>query len=123
MKTTIKALRTIICEILNEIADWQGPEYESIESFVEYVLDDEVEEYTHNDLTALNRRLNIPTHVIRDQLDDYGLTLVRRAPEKKTRGFNTSSNDRWYGPGSCKTHGGAGLAGDTGRATVMGKTI
>ena len=33
-----------------------------------------------------------------------------REPLRRVRGFRTSSNDRWFGPGSDKMHGGSGGA-------------
>lgn len=103
--------------------DWRGPEYGSVNTFAEFLMDDDRDEFTHEDLGALNQRLRLPVNVIRKELEDIGFKLAVRAPEKKVRGFTTSSNDRWYGPGSLKTHGGAGIDAQTGRATVRGKTV
>jgi len=86
-----------------------APEYKDIPSFVEYCLDDEIEEYTHEDLLALAYRLRQPTRVVRVQLAEYGLKLRERPVERRMRGFRTSSHDRWFGPGSCPTHGGSGF--------------
>lgn len=83
------------------------PEYVSVESFVEFCLDDERDTFSHEDLTVLNYSLRKTVAVLRGELEAYGLRLAARIPPKKTRGFTTSSNDRWFGPGSCKTHGGA----------------
>jgi hypothetical protein len=85
-----------------------APEYESVEAFVEYKMDDEDEEYDHEDLAALNYRLNRPIKEIRSELESFGLKLKGRAAEKKSRGFQSPDHDRWYGPGSDPTHGGGG---------------
>lgn len=105
---------------VHENVEWRAPEYASIEEFAEYMMDDERDEYTHEDLIALNRRLRKPVNLIRKELDSYGFKLATREPEKQTRGFNTSSHDRWFGPGSLKTHGGTGIDPHTGRATTKG---
>lgn len=72
-----------------------APEYESVEAFVEYKIDDEDEEYDHEDLVALNYRLKRPIKEIRSELDSFGLGLKGRASEKKSRGFQSPDNDRW----------------------------
>ena len=100
-----------------------GPEHKSIEAFVQYCIDDDITEFTHTDLTALSFSLKTSPSKVRKQLEEYGLTLATRPTVKSVRGFTTSSNDRWYGPGSCPTHGGAGIDSATGRATVRGKTV
>jgi hypothetical protein len=83
------------------------PEYSSIESFVEFCLDDDVTEFSHEDLVELNRYLHIPIHKLREMLETYGMSLKERQVPRQVRGFRTSSHDRWFGPGSCKTHGGS----------------
>lgn len=86
------------------------PEYLSIESFVEFLLEEEREEFTAEEMKELAyhlRRADI--RGIRRELEAYGLELRRRSKERRTRGFKTSSHDRWYGPGSCPTHGGSGF--------------
>jgi hypothetical protein len=65
------------------------PEYKSIETFVQFCMDDERSEYAHDDLTALNYRTNLPIHTIRAELESYGLTLKNRPVPRKTRGFMT----------------------------------
>jgi len=84
------------------------PEHESIEAFVEYCLDDERETFDHADLGDLAFSLHRSRHAVRLELESYGLTLTKRDVEKRPRGFSTSSNDRWYGPGSSPMHGGSG---------------
>lgn len=101
---------------INEAVDMSDPEYASIESFSQFLLDDEREEYTHEDLAALNFRTRMPIAMIRKELDSYGFKLAGRAPEKQVRGFTSNSHDRWHGKGSLPTHGGAGINPQTGRA-------
>lgn len=85
-----------------------APEYASIEDFVQYMMDDDRSEYDHEDLKALNYRLQKPLHEIKAELGSYGLKLKQRGPEKKGRGFQSPDHDRWFGPGSDPTHGGGG---------------
>jgi len=103
--------------VVKEGVDMEDPEYASLETFVQYLLDDERDSYTHEDLTALNFRTRMPVAAIRKELEGYGITLANRPNEKKVRGFSSNSNDRWFGPGSMPTHGGAGIDPQTGRAT------
>lgn len=89
-----------------------APEYKSIEAFVEFCMEDDRTEFTHEDLRALAYRLEQSGSKVRPQLEAYGLRLQVRQPERRVRGFTTSNHDRWTGPGSSPTHGGAGLTHD-----------
>jgi hypothetical protein len=84
------------------------PEHESIESFVQFCLDDEVDTFTAGDVDKIAQATKTSHHKVREELETYGLCLARRAPEKSVRGFQTNSNDRYYGKGSERTHGGSG---------------
>jgi hypothetical protein len=95
----IEDLRRIVAEITYKSA----PEYASIEDFVDYVYGDEKNEFTHEDLNALNYRLHRPIRDIKKELESYGLKLKLRGFEKKPRGFQSPDHDRWYGPGSIST--------------------
>ena len=123
MKKSLFLLRECIKAIIEESINPKDAEYSSIEAFAQFLMDDEREEYSHEDLAALNFRLRKPIALIRNELDTYGFKLATRPVEKHIRGFTTPSNDRWYGPGSIKSHGGAGIDNATGRATVKGKTV
>lgn len=136
MKILLTELRSLIREelslALNENEDddldqamelARTPEYATPDTLAEYLMDDDRMEYTHIDLRALGLRTRQPLAALRSQLESYGLKLATREPPKRTRGFTTSSNDRWYGPGSIKSHGGSGIDTSTGRATVRGKTV
>lgn len=110
-------------ETISESVDMEDPEYSSIEDFVQFMLDDERDTYTHEDIAALNFRTRMPINNIRKELDGYGFKLGVRAPVKQVRGFTSNSHDRWHGKGSLPTHGGAGIDASTGRATVRGRTV
>ena len=96
--------------------DPQDEEFDSIESFVESLTDNDRTEFTHLELKCLNYRLQRVTKLIKRELEDWRLKLTHRPKERHFRGFQTSSNDRFYGPGSSKTHGGSGWANITGMA-------
>lgn len=65
------------------------PEFKSVEAFVEFCIDDERTEFTHEDLMALNYRTHVPVCTLRVQLEAYGLTLKARiVPRKNSRVLN-----------------------------------
>ena len=76
------------------------PELSSIESFAQFLIDDERETFNSADLVALAFVLQRSTHEITEELKAYGFRLATRDPERRVRGIRTSSNDRWFGPGS-----------------------
>lgn len=84
------------------------PEYMSTDEFVEFCMDDDRETFTHVELRALALNTRCSGSAVRKVLESFGLSLEERANVKRTRGHTTSSNDRWYGPGSSKSHGGSG---------------
>jgi hypothetical protein len=96
-----------------------APEFASIEAFVQFCMDDDKETFSHEDLTALNFRLRTPVASIRQALESFGLALETRLALKRTRGFTTSSNDRWFGPGSSRTHGGSGFTSQAGTSEIL----
>jgi hypothetical protein len=98
------------------------PEYQSIEAFVEYLIDDEGEtefDYVHLGLLAhaLDRSRR---DVCKELEEEWGLTLAKRPKPLSCRTFSTSSHDRWYGPGSSPTHGGSGYEQIVGFAGQQG---
>jgi hypothetical protein len=84
------------------------PEYKNIRSFAEFLADDDREEFSHEDLIRLNMSTRTQISVVRTELESYGFRLAVRAPERRVRGFQTNSNDRYFGPGSSPSHGGSG---------------
>lgn len=132
MRISLDDLRRVISEEFHRLAEAPetdpeelatSPEYASLEDFVQFKMDEDEFEFSFIDLQALNMSLQRPVSSIRAELEGYGMKLSARTPEKRTRGFTTSSNDRWFGPGSISTSGGAGIDSSTGRATVRGKTV
>ena len=93
------------------------PEFASIEDFVEFLEDDERDTFTHIELQKLANGTKKPWILVRDELEGWGLELARRPISKRIRGFKANNHDRWTGPGSSKTHGGAGGSSIQGRHT------
>lgn len=95
------------------------PEYESIEAFVEFCLDDDRTMFTTNDMLALNRATHTRLQDIRAALEDYGLSFVPRERERCVRGFTSNPHNRWTGEGRTYATSGweqiAGFAGDKSR--------
>jgi len=73
------------------------PEYESVETFVEFLLDDDRTEYDHEDLRALSYSLRQSPRKVRAELDSWGLTLKRREHEREVRGYSSWDENRWQG--------------------------
>ena len=84
------------------------PEFKSIESFVQFLVDDERTQYTKLEMQHLAVSVEKPEAWVSIQLKSWGLSIEEQRFLKHTRGFTTSSNDRWYGPGSSNMYGGSG---------------
>ena len=94
------------------------PEFETVESLVEYLLDEERASFTWEELGALCFNLRKSHHAVRLELEGWGLCLEQRAHEKKFRGVSSSDSDRYWGPGSSPSCGGSGweqISGFAGR--------
>lgn len=79
------------------MAHWNDPEYGSVLEFVEYLLDDDRDQFTYQDLQALHYRLNRPLRGIKAELISWGLTLAERPFERAHRGFTANCHNRWAG--------------------------
>ena len=86
-----------------------APELASVDAFVDFLLADDRTEATYEEADELAAALgqSVPTLVIR-KLVAAGCTVGARHAVKRVRGFTTSSNDRFFGPGSSPSHGGSG---------------
>lgn len=98
-------------------------EYQTVDAFVQYCLDDDKTEFTHTDLSAIAFNMRKSISIVRLELESWGLTLAARPVLASKRGFKSNSHDRWTGPGSSPTHGGSGIDTSTGRATVVNVSI
>jgi hypothetical protein len=95
-------------------------EFSCIEEFVEFLMDDDRTEFDWRHLNCLAHNTGRSNRSLRQELEGWGFKLAQRGKQKRTRGFNTSSHDRWYGPGSSPTHGGSGWEEITGMAGRTG---
>jgi hypothetical protein len=118
MKTMTK--RPLIVTIDFGGLDPSDGEFESVEDFVEYLMDDDRTEFDWRHLNCLSSRTGKSNRALKHELERWGFTLAERRAPKRCRGFNTNSHDRWYGPGSSKTHGGSGWEEITGMAGRKG---
>ena len=90
------------------------PEFSSLEDFVDELENEERTEFTGQELQKLTKGIWQATgdtffyQDVRDALLDMGFTLRERPISRRVRTFSTNNHDRWYGRGSCKTHGGSG---------------
>jgi hypothetical protein len=90
-------------EQIAELAE--DPEYASVETFVQFCMDDDRDGFTHVELRALALNTKTSGSRVRAALEGYGLGLQAREVPKKTRGFTANSHDRWVNSGC---HGGSG---------------
>ena len=86
-----------------------APEFATIATFIQYLRDDERTTFSAQELQSLNFALQKPLDEIRAVLEEEGFSSIPQVTIKRVRGFTTSSNDRWFGPGSDPTHGGLGF--------------
>lgn len=92
---------------MRNITPKSAPEFASLQAFYQFMRDEERTTYTVEEIQALNYRTHLTQEELRQQLENEGFSLQKRdVPKPQPRGFTTSNNDRWYGPGSERTHGG-----------------
>ncbi len=58
----------------------EEPEYESIDAFAEYLVDDDRTTYRAAELVVLARRTKLPREAVASALADYGFTQAGRSP-------------------------------------------
>jgi len=78
--------------------DPDDPEFESVVDFADYLDDEDRDEYDHHELACLNYRTGLRIQVIREALEEYGMTLALRKVQHEVRGFNAWDNNRWSAP-------------------------
>lgn len=88
--------------------DPNDDEFGSVELFAESMADDDWMTFDWRHLNCLSERTGLSNSLLRMELESYGFKLANRAKPSSARGFRTSSQDRWFGPGADKTHGGSG---------------
>lgn len=110
MQITLGTLRKIITEALDqELSDqieelMLEPYTSSVESFVEFKLENEETDFTPAELQAIAKNIwledggdergIVPVRYVKivkaELIDGYGMKFIPREPTRKTRGFNSS---------------------------------
>lgn len=110
---------TTLSPAARKIVD-EAPEYASVEAYVEDRLDDDGGTFTGRDLQALSTVLGRSLTDVRAELESYGLKQATASRQREVRGFTSNCHNLFQSMGH---HGGAGIDGTTGRATVQGRTL
>jgi hypothetical protein len=85
------------------------PEYRSMLAFLAFLDADGTKDFSFEQLQELHRVTKESRRLLREEMEALGYRYLGRPHEKRVRGVKTSSNDRWFGPGSEKTYGGSGF--------------
>ena len=80
----------------------------AVTSFVDEKLGDEETSFCFPEAEKLAKDVGIHVSTIIRLGQEAGLSYLGRETPKRVRGFTTSSNDRYFGPGSSNSHGGSG---------------
>jgi len=80
----------------------------AVTEFVDEKLGNEETEFSFVEAEKLSKDVGIHVSTIIRLGQEAGLSYSGRETVKRVRGFTTSSNDRWFGPGSSNSHGGSG---------------
>jgi len=81
---------------------------DAVASFVDDKLGDDETSFAFPEAEKIAADVGIHVSTIIRLAQNAGLEFLGRATPKQVRGFTTSSNDRYFGPGSSKSHGGSG---------------
>ena len=81
---------------------------EAVTSFVDDKLGDDETSFSFIEAEKLAAGVGIHVSTIIRLAQEAGLGYTGRETPKRVRGFTTSSNDRYFGPGSSNSHGGSG---------------
>jgi hypothetical protein len=93
------------------------PEYASVEALAEFLMDDNRDSFSVEDVIKLAERTQGSNLKIIHELKAYGLKMVARQPVRVVRGFKSNSHDRWT---AYPSHGGSGWEQITGCAGKPG---
>ena len=93
-----------------------NPEYQTVEDFVMFCLEDDRATFSHLELRALALNTKTSGTKVREELEgSYGLKLLERPALKHIRGFTANPHDRWIASGNCGGSGGDQILGFAGR--------
>lgn len=94
----------------------EDPDFATVEDFVEACMEDGEDEFDWRHLAILAWNLRRSRREIRAELVEYGLCFQERSAVRRFRTMGDNPHDRWFGPGSCPSHGGSGWEQVTGFA-------
>lgn len=77
--------------------DPNDDEFESVDALAEFLIEDDREQYTHQELQCVYYRTSRPLREIKAALADWGLSLQRRDFEHTPRGITAWDHNRWQG--------------------------
>ncbi len=78
---------------------------------VDDALQDDRTEVLYADIESAGQRNGVHPATLIKVIVKLGATIGERPTIRRVRGFTSSSNDRWFGPGADRCHGGAGFSG------------
>lgn len=88
--------------------DPEDPDLQTVETFVEACMADNVTTFNWQHLSAISWNLRTSRAKVRAELEGFGLQIIERPSPRRVRTCKDNPNDRWYGPGSSPSHGGSG---------------
>src|SRR5512137_225140 len=80
---------------------------EAVLSLALEVEGDERKVVSFEECDEVAETLGCHASVVTRAIRALGFEIVRESP-RRVRTISSNSNDRWFGPGSCPTHGGSG---------------
>jgi len=95
------------------------PEFASVETFVQYLLDEERESFLPGEAQAVAKAIGSDLATVTRTLQDYGLILMNRTVQKATRGITSNPNGTFPFSGANSTFttsGSDSIIGFAGRA-------
>jgi hypothetical protein len=72
--------------------DSKAPEYASVETFVQFLLDDDRTSFFPGEAQAVAIATRSSMPAVTEELKGYGFTVVTLAVQNVTRGFNSNPN-------------------------------
>lgn len=88
--------------------DSEGWEFQSVERFVEFLIEEDRDTFTTAELVSLAKVTGIFNTQLRIQLEGFGLRLVPIQGERKFRTFGDNPHDRWTNSEARRMNGGGG---------------
>ncbi len=72
-----------------------APEFESVEAFVQYCLDDERDSFTPGDAQRIAQSIGSTIVAVTTELRSYGLRCVINPKRPESRGFSANDHDKY----------------------------